>query len=145
MEQTNKRAYLLSFTVSGVKNIENDMTLQFYDLTKPKTIDLHNNIKAIYGTNGSGKTAIVFAVRLLKEFILAKDILSSRYEALSNIVNKKTNSFHLQASFGIYDADNRKVDAVYSYETRINKKRQFFRGGERRTFFMCRQHNRRKL
>ena len=53
--------YLLSLKISGIKNIEVPIELNFYK----KTINNSDfdpekyRIKAIYGENGSGKTAII--------------------------------------------------------------------------------------
>ena len=60
--------YLLSLKISGIKNIEVPIELNFYK----KTINNSDfdpekyRIKAIYGENGSGKTAIITAVKILQ-------------------------------------------------------------------------------
>jgi AAA15 family ATPase/GTPase len=53
-------AYLLNFTVSGIKNIEKPVHLEFYKKGVDTDFDADQyRIKAIYGENGSGKTGIV--------------------------------------------------------------------------------------
>ena len=62
----NKKFYLLSLRLSGIKNIENNVQINFYKKTLDKTFNPDNyRVKAIYGENGSGKTAIVTAVHIL--------------------------------------------------------------------------------
>ena len=69
--------YLLSLKISGIKNIEVPIELNFYK----KTINNSDfdpekyRIKAIYGENGSGKTAIITAVKILQNFLTDKNYL----------------------------------------------------------------------
>ncbi len=62
--------YLLNISVSGIKCIKEEVRLNFYK----KTIDKDFNperyrVKAIYGENGSGKSAIVTAVKIFQDVI----------------------------------------------------------------------------
>lgn len=84
--------YLLSLKISGIKNIEVPIELNFYK----KTINNDFNpekyrIKAIYGENGSGKTAIITAVKILQNFLTDKNYLadSENQKALKETINKK--------------------------------------------------------
>lgn len=51
-----ENAYLVSYSVKGIKNIDTLVTLSFYKKTIEKDLDVQNyNIKGIYGVNGSRK------------------------------------------------------------------------------------------
>ena len=88
--------YLLSLKISGIKNIEVPIELNFYK----KTINNSDfdpekyRIKAIYGENGSGKTAIITAVKILQNFLTDKNYLidSDDQKILVETINKKTHS-----------------------------------------------------
>ncbi|MDD6400212.1 MAG: hypothetical protein PUG10_01205, partial [Lachnospiraceae bacterium] len=58
--------YILTLNICGIKNIEQPIQLDFYKKTINKDFDPEKyKIKAIYGENGSGKTAIITSVKLL--------------------------------------------------------------------------------
>ena len=88
--------YLLSLKISGIKNIEVPIELNFYK----KTINNSDfdpekyRIKAIYGENGSGKTAIITAVKILQNFLTDKNYLidSDNQKILVETINKKMHS-----------------------------------------------------
>ena len=94
--------YLLSLTMSGIKNIDKDITLNFYKKTINKDFDPEQyKVKAIYGENGSGKTAVVLGVQLLKDILLENNYLgdSANQKYLDEIINKKTKRFHIESEF----------------------------------------------
>ena len=69
--------YILRLKISGIKNIETPVEFNFYK----KTINNDFNpekyrIKAIYGENGSGKTAIITSVKLLQNLLTDKSYLA---------------------------------------------------------------------
>lgn len=52
--------YLLNISVSGIKNIKEEVRLDFYKKTVDKDFNPDKyRIKAIYGENGSGKSAMI--------------------------------------------------------------------------------------
>lgn len=113
--------YLLNMRVSGIKNIKNEVRLDFYK----KTIDRNFNpdkyrIKAIYGENGSGKTAIITAVKIFQDLILSDNYLneSKTQIFLNEIVNKSTQKIQFGCEF-LVDADTMKL--VYQYSLQIGK------------------------
>ena len=62
----NRHFYLLTLDIYGIKNIANPIHLDFYKKTIKRDFNPEKyKIKAIYGENGSGKTAIITAVKLL--------------------------------------------------------------------------------
>lgn len=113
--------YLLTLKVSGIKNIEEEIVIKFYKKTIDKTFDPDKyRVKAIYGENGSGKTAIVTSVHILKmlmysEFYLAE---TKNQQFLNEIINKKTEKLNIEVEF-IYKGfrDNN----VYKYQIELAK------------------------
>ena len=115
--------YLLSLNISGIKNIEKEIRIDFYKKTIDKNFNPDNyRIKAIYGENGSGKTGIVTAVQILREIILNSNYLneSSNQTFLEEIVNKKTHLLHLECEFfRTYS----KTMQVYQYSVEVSNKK----------------------
>ena len=63
--------FLLKMSVVGIKNINKEIELNFYKNTITKNFDVSNShVKAIYGSNGAGKTGIVYAVDIYKNLVL---------------------------------------------------------------------------
>lgn len=94
--------YLLHFSFQGIKNIEQPLYLSFYKKTIQNDFLPENyKIQAIYGENGSGKTAIVTAVKILRELIINRNYLLNfdKQNELIELVNKKTKSGFLEAEF----------------------------------------------
>lgn len=117
--------YLLSFAVSGIKNIEKEIKLEFYNRTIDKNFDPKKyRIKAIYGENGSGKTAIISAVKILRQIIISDSYLgdSSNQKKLFELINKKTECLKIQAEFAGKPDDSSKLN-VFKYEVEIALKK----------------------
>ncbi len=113
--------YLLNMSISGIKNIQEDVCLHFYK----KTIDKNFNpekyrIKAIYGENGSGKSAVVTAVKIFQDLILQDNYLSESktQNFLNEIINKKARCFRFSCEF-LLCTDKQKI--VYQYAMQIEK------------------------
>ncbi len=113
--------YLLNITVSGIKSIKKDVHLDFYK----KTIDKNFNpdeyrIKAIYGENGSGKSAIITAVKIFQDLIINDNYLneSEKQRFLEEIVNKQTKLFKFNCEY-IVSLKNQNI--VYSYTVHLGK------------------------
>lgn len=94
--------YMLRLKIQGIKNIENPIEFNFYK----KTINNDFNpekyrIKAIYGENGSGKTAIMTAVNMLQNLILNKNYLadSDTQKKLVEIINRKLKKGFIETEF----------------------------------------------
>lgn len=117
--------FLLNMAVKGIKNIEKEVKLDFYKKTVDKNFNPEKyRIKAIYGENGSGKTAIISAVKIFQDIILRGNYLSeSRTQKfLDEIINKKTQKFRFQCEF-LY-IFNDEIQVIYQYEILLGKNKK---------------------
>lgn len=108
--------YLLSLNMSGIKCIEKDIRIDFYGKQINKRFDPKNsNIKVIYGENGVGKTAIISAVDIVKEFVINENYLRElRNQALLNeFINKKTRAFAFKCEFVSF------IETLYIFEYEV--------------------------
>ena len=86
---------LLQIKTSGMKNLSEEITIDFANLTIEKGINKLNNVKGIFGFNGSGKTALMTSVdyylKIVKDptFLLQKDTTKK----LDQLLNFKTKRF----------------------------------------------------
>lgn len=113
--------YLLNISVSGVKCIKEEVRLDFYKKTVNKDFDPERyRVKAIYGENGSGKSALITAVKIVQDLIWKDNYLneSKTQEFLDEIINKASKVFQFKMEFFV-DVDNEKV--VYQYLLQIGK------------------------
>ncbi len=97
-----KGFYLVSYSVKGIKTLEDLVTLSFYKKTISKNPDTQEyNIKGIYGMNGSGKTGIITSMDILKSLIVSPGYLSNPMvqNNLEAIINKKTKSLFVEVEF----------------------------------------------
>lgn len=110
---------LLSLTVQGMKNLEKAISLNFYDSTISSITPGKNKIKAIYGINGSGKTAIILSVYFLKQLMLFPNCINTWRDRLKSIINQKKEAFYAKVVFLVTQPDGKNI--IYSYEIQINK------------------------
>jgi AAA15 family ATPase/GTPase len=117
------KAYLLRLKTMGLKNLEHEVCLNFADETIPERIEPKNqNVKAIYGLNGAGKTALIASVDLAKKIITEKGYIPRMQKAyFDQLFNKKSPKFVFRADFAIYDEtkDNEVID-VFSYDLEVD-------------------------
>lgn len=114
------RFYITQLKIKGIKNIEKEITLDFYKKTINKTFDLNNsNIKSIYGENGSGKSGIIHAMDIYKNLVIDSKYLGdkSNSQYLNELVNKKLNEFSISVSFLVYD--EKKSNEIFEYFTHM--------------------------
>ena len=85
--------FLLGLRISGIKNIEKPIEIPFYKKTIKDDFNPDQyRVKGIYGENGSGKTAIMIAVRIMTRILFDKNYLSDsvNQQLLIEHINKKT-------------------------------------------------------
>ena len=94
--------YMLKLRVCGIKNIERPVEINFYKKTINNDFDPEKHrIKAIYGENVSGKTAIIQSVKILQNLLIDKSYLADNdtQRSLVEIVNKKIGKGFIETEF----------------------------------------------
>ena len=94
--------YLVNYSVKGIKTLDELVSLSFYKKTITKNLDTHNyNIKGIYGMNGSGKSAIISSVDILRNIITESHYLNNPLvqENLDAIINKKLKELYMEVDY----------------------------------------------
>ncbi|MFR8107385.1 MAG: hypothetical protein ACLU81_02600 [Lachnospira eligens] len=113
--------YLLNVRMSGIKSIKNEIRLDFYKKTVDKNFDPDKfRVKAIYGENGSGKTAIITGIKIFQDLMLSNQYLneSKNQRFLDEIINKETSRF----TFGCeYITGEEESYIVYDYNFELEK------------------------
>lgn len=113
--------YLLNVRMSGIKSIKNKIRLDFYKKTVDKNFDPDKfRVKAIYGENGSGKTAIITGIKIFQDLMLSNQYLneSKNQRFLDEIINKETSRF----TFGCeYITGEEESYIVYDYNFELEK------------------------
>lgn len=102
--------YLVNIKINGVKSLENDIVLSFYKKCISRHVDIKKyNIKGVYGKNGSGKTAIISAVKILKEIITNPLYLNNEVnqKKLFGLINKKSKKLNIEADYLVDIEDNK--------------------------------------
>lgn len=113
--------YLLNMTVSGIKSIEKEVRLDFYKKTVTDKFNPEKyRIKAIYGENGSGKSAIITAVKIFQDLIINDNYLAETKNQifLDEIINKKTQVFHFTCEFFVGLSE---ISKICRYSVEIGK------------------------
>ena len=111
----------LNVTVAGVKCIEEEIRLDFYKKIVNQKFDADKyRIKAIYGENGSGKSAIITAVKIFQDIICNSQYLSEskNQKLLDELINKKTQHYKFKCEFLCrLEKDN----IIFAYELQLKK------------------------
>lgn len=118
----NKMFYLLNVGVSGVKSLKEEVRLNFYKKTVDKDFNPEKyRIKAIYGENGSGKSALITAMKIFRELIVNENYLtdSKTQIFLDEIINKSTRTFKFNCEF--LSGLSHKKKQVYFYSVEIGQ------------------------
>lgn len=116
-----KQIFLLSLKLYGIKNIDKEIELEFYKKVVSKTnFDPTNyKVKAVYGENGVGKTAIITAVSVLTNLLNNPNYLSNSESLvlLNELMNKKTNELSISCEF-VYQSN---VFGIYKYSVVLKR------------------------
>lgn len=93
----------------GMKSISQKIVINFLPQTstKSKLKKDVSKIKAIYGSNGAGKTAIVQSAYFYKGILTDYDYLKQKnvIDKLNNLINKATKEFYISMIFGCTNED----------------------------------------
>ena len=97
-----KDIFLVSYSVKGIKTLDELVTLSFYKktiLNDPETRAY--NMKGIYGMNGSGKSGIVTSVDILKNLLTNPGYLNNPIvqKNLDAIVNRRLGELFIEVEF----------------------------------------------
>lgn len=125
--------YILNLRLCGIKNITEPIEIAFCKKTINNSFDTNKyKIKAIYGENGSGKTAVITAVKIFKKFITDKDYLGdiNTQKSLYEIVNKKTQKGFIESEFLVVSNTTRYI-VKYSISFEIKDDGRCYISGEK--------------
>lgn len=92
---------IIRLEVSGIKGIKDKVTFDFENSTIKKNAFDEPSIKAIYGTNGSGKTAFITAVDIYTKVCQDGFYLydADNSVSLRNLINKQSKEFEICVCF----------------------------------------------
>ncbi len=110
--------YLLNMRITGFKCIEKEIRIDFYGKNIDKSFNPKQyRLKGIYGENGSGKSAIVAAVEIVRRFIFEDSYLRDiqQQSLLNELINKKTKEFGFCCEF-ITNIESR---VIFEYELKL--------------------------
>lgn len=117
---------LLKLRVNGVKGIEKELVFDFSNNILNRHFDnSDSHVKAIYGTNGAGKTAVIYAMRMFKQLIQTKDYISlANFDGtFTKIINQNTNKFFIETTFAKIDDDSN-IKNIYIQSFTIEQKKE---------------------
>ena len=120
--------YLLNVRMSGIKSIKNEIRLDFYKKTVDKNFDPDKfRVKAIYGENGSGKTAIITGIKIFQDLMLSNQYLneSKNQRFLDEIINKETSRFTFGCEY-ITGEEESYIVYDYNFELENNNNGDYF-------------------
>ncbi|WP_026505874.1 AAA family ATPase [Butyrivibrio sp. NC3005] len=125
--------YILRLKICGIKNIEAPVEFNFYKKTISNDFDPEKyRIKAIYGENGSGKTAVITSVKLLQNLLMDKSYLadSDTQRSLVEMVNKKTKKGFVECEFYV-NFDDEKLIMCYRADFAVKNDERFYLTAEK--------------
>lgn len=97
-----KNFHLTGYSVKGIKTLDKLINLSFYKKTITRDMDTDDyNVKGIYGINGSGKSAIIASVDILKNILINPGYLNNPIvqEDLNGIINKKLGELYIEVEY----------------------------------------------
>ena len=110
------KVFMLSFKVNGIKNIEKEIEINFYNKTLKRFNPCGSNVKGIFGPNGIGKTSIIKGMDILRKISLNDNYLTNDFNIiiLDKIINKKIEKASLEIEFLVIDDKKKKSRYVHS-------------------------------
>lgn len=120
------KIFMLSFKVNGVKNIEKDIGINFYNKTLKRFSPCGSNVKGIFGPNGIGKTSIIKGMDILRKISLNDNYLTNDFNLiiLDKIINKKIEKASLEIEFLVIDDKKKKSRYVHSITIAITSPKE---------------------
>ena len=114
--------YMTNYSVKGIKTLDKLVNLSFYKKTITKDLsDMPKyNVKGIYGMNGTGKSAIVTSVGILKNILTNTEYLTNPIvqKNLESIINKGTEELFIETEY-IVNLSNAVI--LFRYNVTISK------------------------
>lgn len=123
-----------SIEINGAKSIENSLIINYYPQTiktlkneaHKKDMIYNSKVKAIYGPNGSGKTAFIEAVMLYKTIVYETSIVSLN-ELFKTFINKNSNIFEITIKFVSINLEGKtNKQKSFEHHIKIEKSRDEF-------------------
>ncbi len=118
------RFILLNLKTYGVKCLDEMIEIQFANKTIDNSYSNKSFIKAIYGTNGEGKTAIAHTLDIYKKTLLNQNYLrgESYIGGFKELINHRTEKLYIDIYFALVDSS--KVSEVFHHviEYKLNDK-----------------------
>ena len=92
---------LLQFSTYGIKNIEKLISIDFANQTIEKGINKINNVKGIFGYNGSGKSALISSMDYYTKLVCVPNFLMQNEIKLSldKLINYVKKEFYISVLF----------------------------------------------
>ena len=89
---------ILQIKINGIKNIENEICIDFINTIVEKGIKSVDKVKGIFGYNGAGKTAIITAIDIYKNIDTDINYLNQNdvKEELFKLINYKNKQLSYQ-------------------------------------------------
>jgi len=111
---------ILKITVNGIKNINEPVVVDFSNQVIKNGLKKIVNVKGIYGTNGTGKTAFITAMDIYKDICIAKNYLlqDTNIIKLDKLINFITKSMFIEVVFSF---DNQ-INRIYKHSLNIEKR-----------------------
>lgn len=116
------RFYLLQSKINGIKSINKEITIDYYNNTVTKELDIMNNhVKAIYGPNGAGKTAIIYAMDIYKSLCLDPSYLTiaNSKGLLRDLVNQN-NELLIENTFCVLNNNENVNEGIFKHKIKLS-------------------------
>lgn len=106
---------LVKFETYGMKNLKEKICIEFSNSSFRKNSTNTQKIKAIYGMNGAGKSAVMNSVDLYKKLLSEKDYIVVNKKNLLSFINMELKKFYFKVYFLCYDQEKNKTN-YYTHE-----------------------------
>lgn len=118
-----EKVFLLNMKINGIKCIENDYEFDFYKDTTTNFNSKNYRVKGIFGSNSSGKTAIIKAIEISRSLVLENlNLRNIIVEPMEELINKVTEKISIELDF-YYEGDfeNKIKKFIFSHNIEITK------------------------